>query len=134
MSTTVTGGSNGDAEFLVGAEDIRKVATTSASTGTNIDPYGIQYVPSTSAGSSAVYTLDPPIPGVSVTLYGSTDGPVYVKTANSETIIGGTLGSSATTVKGSSLGFAFTLTGLTTAKWAATFGGSTGMFTLSTST
>ena len=47
---------------------------------------------------------------------GVSNGPVYIKTANSETIVS-TIGSSFTTVKISSLGGGFELIGLTTAQW-----------------
>lgn len=119
MSTAETGGSRGNVEFLVGAEDIRAEVTTAETTSTNLKPFGYHVLPGTSAASSAVYTLDPPIPGVRVSVMGGvSNGPVYLKTANSETIVS-TVGSSHTTVKVSSVGGCFELLGLTTAQWMA---------------
>jgi hypothetical protein len=117
MSTVQTGGSRGDLEFLVGPEALRQGASTAETTSTNLSAAGISVAPGTSAASSAVYTLDPPIPGVKKTIMGGTaNGLVYIKTANSETIIS-TLGSTNTTVKVSSIGGSFELMGLTTAIW-----------------
>jgi hypothetical protein len=119
MTTAQTGGTRGVHEFLVGPEALRCEATSAESTGTNLKPFGISNLPGTSAGSSAVYVLDPPIPGVMKYIRGSTDnGPVFVRTANSETI-STTLGSSFTTVKISSVGGSFMLIGYTTALWMA---------------
>lgn len=137
-STKQTGG-KGTMDFIVGPKDIRLETSTDDSTSANVDPYGYSYLPGTSAASSAVYTLDPPVPGVSKVICGPIDnGPVYVKTANSETIVS-TVGSSFTTVKISSLGGAISLVGMTTSMWLAiglTSGTSSQAsgFTLSTST
>lgn len=104
-------------DFLVGPDDFRVGVTTAETTSTNLQPHGLSVLPGTSAGSSAVYTLDPPIPGVMKVIAGSTDnGPTIVKTANGETI-STTAGSSWTTVEISSLGGSFMLVGLTTARW-----------------
>ena len=117
MTSAITGGSRGTQEFLVGPEDLRVNVTTAASTGTNLRPYGVSILPGTSAGSSSVYVLDPPIPGVRKTIVGTTaNGPFIIKTANSETIHT-TVGTSFTTVEISSIGGGFTLMGLTTAVW-----------------
>lgn len=115
-----TGQSGGrlPAEFLVGPEDIRRGVTTAETTAANVTAYGVSYLPGTSAASSAVYTLDPPIPGVRKTVIGSSNnGPVYLKTANSE-IIETTVGTTFTTIKVSSVGGTFELVGVTTAIWA----------------
>lgn len=118
-STVGTGGSRGPCEFLVGPDEFRMETTTADTTSSNLRAYGVSYLPGTSAGSSCVYTLDPPIPGVSKYIYGSTaNGPFLIKTANSETIQS-TVGSSFTTVEISSLGGGFRLIGLTTAIWVA---------------
>lgn len=117
MSTSQTGGSRGPREYLVGPEDLRRGVTTAETTSTNLPADGISRCPGTSAASSAVYTIDPPIPGVRKTIIGATDnGPVFIKTANSETIMT-TVGSSFTTVKVSSVGGVFEMIGLTTAIW-----------------
>ncbi len=132
LSSSVSGGSRGEKEYLVGPEALKPNATTGDTTGTNLHPFGVSYLAS---GTSSVYTIDPPIPGVVKTIISSTSGPAYVKTANDETLVGGTtVGSSSTTVKLSSLGASITLIGVTTAVWAVLNGGSTSMFTYSTST
>lgn len=132
LSTNATGGTRGEFDFLVGPESLRAHTSTSDSTDTNLHPFGVSYLAS---GTSSVYTIDPPIPGVSKVVVSSTSGPAYVKTANSETFITtSTVGSSNTTVKISSLGGSIQLVGVTTAVWALFLGGSTGMFTLTTST
>jgi len=114
MSTAETGGSKG--EFLVGPDDFR-VGVQAETTATNLKPFGVSIGLGTSAASSAVYTLEPPIPGVRKVISGSSaNGPVYVKTANSEAILS-TLGSTHTTVKISSLGGAFELVGISTSQW-----------------
>jgi hypothetical protein len=117
MSTTESGGSRGFQEYLVGPEELRVGVTTAETTSTNLNPHGISRLPGTSAASSAVYTIDPPVPGVRKLVMGTTDnGPVYLKTVNNETIVT-TAGSSFTTVKVSSVGGVFELVGLTTAIW-----------------
>lgn len=114
MSSAETGGSRG--EFLVGPEDLRLMINFET-TATNLKPYGVSVALGTSAGSSAVYTLDPPIPGVRKVISGSTvNGPVYIKTKNDETLLS-SAGSTFTTVKISSLGGAFELVGVSTARW-----------------
>lgn len=119
ISSAQAGGSRGDYDLLVGPEALRLGVTTAETTGTNVQPFGVSRLPGTSAGSSAVYTIDPPIPGVAKTVMGATDnGPVFLKTANSETIVT-TAGSSFTTVKVSSVGGVFQLMGLTTGIWLA---------------
>lgn len=114
MSSSVTGGS--PSEYLVGPDDFR-VVIAAESTAINLRAFGISINLGTSAGSSAVYVLEPPIPGVRKLISGSTaNGPVYIKTVNAETIVS-TLGSTHTTVKISSLGGAFELVGLSTSQW-----------------
>lgn len=115
MSTGETGGSK--LEFLVGPDDFRVGVSTAESTGTNLKPHGVSADLGTSAGSSAVYTLEPPIPGVRKVIAVSTaNGPVFVKTANGETIET-SLGSSHTTIKISSVGGCLELMGLSTGRW-----------------
>lgn len=123
--TTAISGISKPAEFLVGPEQVRMGTTTAESTGTNVTPYGVSSLPGTSAASSAVYTIDPPIPGVMKFIDGGiANGPVYLKAANSETFRT-TAGATFTTIKISSLGGSFALIGLTTASWA-TLGITTG--------
>lgn len=117
VSSAKSGSNHGRREFLVGPDDFRIETSTAETTSTNLKSFGVSICPGTSAGSSAVYTLDPPIPGVRKIVGTSTsNGPVFIKTANSETIQS-TVGSSFTTVKISSLGGMFELVGLTTAIW-----------------
>lgn len=139
LSTSYTGGSRGAQEFLVGPDDFRVGVTTNESTATNFKAHGVSHVRGTSADSSSVFTLDPPIPGVEKTLYFNSTGNTacYVKTANSE-VIHTTLGSSHTVIK-STIGGICRLVGVTTAIWAAlniTSGTSVaaGGFALTTST
>lgn len=119
MTTPETGSNHGKVDFIVGAEAVRMGLTTSPSTGTNLKAYGVMDIAGTSADSSSVFTIDPPIPGIPVFLYFRSTGDTgcYVKTANSETIHS-TIGSSHTTIK-STIGGVLQLIGLTTAKWAA---------------
>lgn len=115
--TTAESGAARASEFLVGPDDFRVGVTTAESTGTDVKAHGFSNLPGTSAASSAVYTIEPPIPGVRKIVAGGTaNGPVFLKTKNNETIVT-TLGSSFTTVKVSSLGGAFELVGLTTSQW-----------------
>lgn len=117
LTTGESGGSRGSKEFLVGPDGFRDDVTTGETTATNLTPYGVSHLPGTSAASSAVYTIDPPIPGIRKLISGATDnGPVYLKTAGGETILT-SAGSTFNTVKISSLGGAFELIGLTTARW-----------------
>jgi len=120
MSTSVSGSATpGNQDFLVGASDIRKETTTADTTGTNLKAHGNSYLQGTSAASSCVYTLDPPIPGVKKMLtFGTANGPFHVKTANSETILT-SAGSSWTVISASSMGGSLELTGVTTALWTS---------------
>ena|SRR5258708_6955759 len=109
----------GAVDFLVGPEDLRKGVTTAESTGVNLTAWGISNMAGTSAGSSSVYVLDPPIPGVrkALTFLSSANGNMYVRTLNSETIQT-TFGSSFTTIKSTGTGM-LELLGVTTAIWAS---------------
>ena len=115
MSTAETGG--GKYEFLVGPDDFRVGTNTAETTGTNLSAVGFSGNLGTSAASSAVYTLDPPIPGTRKVIASSTEnGPVYVKASGSALIIS-SAGSTDTTVKLSTLGNAVELVALTSAIW-----------------
>lgn len=120
MSTSATGsartGSN--PTFLVGSEDIRKASTTNDTTSQNLAAFGQSFLQGSSAGSSSVFTLDPPIPGVHKFLAFGVQSPIYVKTANAE-VFNTSAGSSFTTIKASSLGGCIDLVGITTAMWGA---------------
>lgn len=114
LTTGESGGSRD--EFLVGPDDFRVGVTTNESTGTNLKPFGYSINLGTSAGSSAVYNLEPPVPGVRKTLASSTaNGPVYVNTLNA--LVQSSAGSTHATVKLSTLGNPVELIGATTALW-----------------
>lgn len=115
--TTNAQGGRAEHEYLVGPDSFRLGVTTAESTGTNLLPHGVSNLPGTSAGSSAVYTIDPPVPGVRklINIGTTANGPIYLKTKNSETF-NTTLGTSFTTIKSSAGGF-YELIGLTTAIW-----------------
>lgn len=104
-------------EFLVGPDAFRNLVSTAETTSTNLSPSGYSHVRGTSADSSSVFTIDPPIPGVEKTLYFNSTGNTacYVKTANSETFHS-TVGSSHTVLK-STIGGIARLIGVTTAIW-----------------
>lgn len=117
LSSGESGGSRGSVDLLVGPEALRAEVSTADTTAINLNAFGVSVLPGTSAGSSSVYTLNPPIPGVMKTIMGTTaNGPFIIKTANSETIHT-TAGTSFTTVEISSIGGGFSLVGVTTAIW-----------------
>lgn len=116
MSTGQTGAAD-DSEFLVGPDDFRVGVTTAESTATPMKAHGVSMNLGTSAGSSAVYTLEPPIPGVRKWLVSSTaNGPAYVNTSGA--VILSSVGSTQATVRLSTTGNPVELIGLTTALWA----------------
>lgn len=120
LSTAQSGGSRGSIELLVGPDSERIENSTSESTGTNLKASGISHVRGSSAASTVVYTLDPPIPGVPKYLnFGSTDSAVYVKMASGVAISGTSLGTTGATVARSSGGGFVELIGVTTALYAA---------------
>jgi hypothetical protein len=134
-SSNITGAARGGnaPDFINGPEDIRMGVTTAETTATNLAAYGVSYL--TSAASSGVYTLDPPIPGVRKTVvFGTTGATIYLKTANSETFIS-TLGTSMTVAKSTqnTMGV-LNLLGLTTAQWGVSFGLSSASLSLTTTT
>jgi len=136
MSTSVSGSGVAGRSFdvAVGVEAVRAAVTTADTTSSNLTAYGFSLL--TTAASSGVYTLDPPIPGIEKTLAFNTSGtnPIYVKTANSETVL--TTQNSSGTVISSSQGAIFTLrlVGLTTALWGCLGSVSSGSLKLSTTT
>jgi hypothetical protein len=119
LTTGESGGAQGARDFLAGPEAYRTAVSTANTTGTNVAAYGVQVLPGTSAASSSVYTIDPPIPGVTVVVVGSSNAGCFLKTnAATETIMT-TLGSSDTVLEFPSVGGVATLTGVTTARWVA---------------
>lgn len=133
-SSNATGGAVGSFEYIAGPSFVRSQGSSAASTGTDIPPFGAYYLPTSSAGSSQVYVVEPPIPG-SPTLWltGSTASEVYVRTKNSETLITSG-GSSFTTINPSSLGFCIGLTAITTAVWGVINGSTAAGHAYTTST
>ena len=133
MTTAQTGGSRGAQEFLVGPEALRQGVSTAETTSVNLHPFGVSLI--TSASSSGVYTLDPPIPGVRKTLAFQTTGATnYVKTANGETFLS-SQGTTFSVLKSTqNVVGTVMLTGLTTAIWGVNPGLSTASFALSTTT
>lgn len=119
VSSDISGGNHGEVEVLTGPDAFRVALSTADSTGTPVPAYGVTYLLGTSAASTPVYQLDPPIPGVGKTIvFGSTDSALYLRTANAEYILGSSIGSSATTIR-SSGGGVVQLVGLTTSQWGA---------------
>lgn len=114
MSTVQTGGTRGPNEFLVGPDSFRSLVSTAETTSTNIRSHGMSYLPASSVGSSQVFTLDPPIPGVSKTVYNSTTATAFIKTG---VLILSTAGSTQAVIQLPAAGASITLTGATTALW-----------------
>lgn len=107
------------AEFVVGPDDIRLGLTTNESTGTSMAPAGISVLVGTSAASTPVFTLAPPIPGVrKIVVFGSTDSAIYAKAPTGSAIQGTSLGATACGAIRSSGGGAVELMGITTASFA----------------
>lgn len=132
-STNETGGA-GKFEYLAGPEFLRTAVSTAASTATDLRPWGTHYLPTSSAGSSQVYTIEPPLPGAGlVTIAGGTASEVFLKAKNSETFVTSG-GSSFTTINPSSLGFAIGLVALTTAQWLVLNGSTAAGHAYTTST
>jgi len=129
MSTSQTGsGRGGVTSFVVGSvADIRTEVTTAETTSANLRAHGLSPL---NTGSSAVMTLDPPIPGILKTLYSSGGATAFVKTANSETLESSA--GTTFTVMRFIQGGAVVLRGLTTARWL--FFGSTAVAALTTTT
>ncbi len=107
------------AEFVVGPDDIRLGLTKNESTAASMAPAGISVLVGTSAASTPVYTLAPPIPGVrKIVVFGSTDSAIYAKAAAGSAIQGTSLGATVCTAIRSSGGGAIELMGITTASYA----------------
>ena len=123
MSSAQSGGASGVTEMLVGPNGFREIVSTSPSTATSEPCYGVSLLKGTSVASTPVFTLDPPIPGIYKTIvFGSTDSALYIKTKNSEPIMGTSLGNTGAgyaTVCRSSGGGVVALVGVTTGLWMA---------------
>jgi hypothetical protein len=135
IPSSVELGSTFGPAFLAGPESLRQNVTTAETTSVPLKPFGLTWfgTTTTGAGSSAVYTLAPPIPGVTKSFAltcGASEGPIYIKTLNSETL-NTSAGSSFTVIKLSTLGN-LELLGLSTARWLVTAGAPLATFTTTT--
>ena len=118
MSTANTGATKSTPqEFIVGPECLRMGVTTSETTSTPMNASGISYLVGTSAASTPVYSLAPPIPGVhKMIFFGSTDSAIYVKASVTTHAFAGTsLGATLCGAFASSGGGMVELVGVTTA-------------------
>ena len=117
MSSAQTGSVAGrKSEFLVGPDEHKIGVTTNESTATNLKPHGVSFINGTSAASSSVYVIDPPIPGVRKTVvFSSANTPIYLRTANGETFRTSADTTIATVISSTLTGAVVELIGLTTA-------------------
>jgi hypothetical protein len=114
------------AEFLVGPDGMRHGVTTAETTGTTVPAYGVSFLNGTSAASSSVYVLDPPIPGVLKTVvFSSANTPQYLRTANAETFRTSADSTVATVISSTLTGAVVQLIGLTTGMWGLLTNGTT---------
>lgn len=126
MTTPVTGSARGPFDVLTGAEQVRAGVTTAETTGTRIAPHGVSFLNGTSAASSSVYVLDPPVPGVRKTVvFSSANTPQYLKTANGETFRTSADSTIATVILSTLTGAVVEMIGLTTAMWGFLGNGTT---------
>lgn len=138
---TGTGLAGRQPEFLVGAEDIRKEVTVADSTATSIKAWGMTVL-STGlfADATAIFRLDPPIPGVEKTIVwksttiGTMSAKVFVTIS---TGAGGgfqTSGGSSFSCVASSAGAVLRLVGLTTDLYGVINGTTASGFAYTTTT
>ena len=126
LSTVQTGGSRGPVEFIVGPEAVRRENSTSNSTSVNVKPWGFQYLPASSAGSSQVYTIDPPIPGTEVTVFNSTGATAYLKMP-SGVVVRSTVGSTQSVIALPAAGASIVLTAVSTSLYLTMSATATGI-------
>lgn len=143
MSTnqTGTGLAGRIPEFLVGVEDIRKEVTTADTTATSLKAWGNSVLSTgLSADATAVFRLDPPIPGIEKTIawLSTTVGTMASKIFVTNSTGGGagfqTSGGSSFTCVASSAGAVLRLIGLTTALWGVVNGSTGSGFAYTTTT
>jgi hypothetical protein len=137
LSSSQSGGTRTPApEYLVGPDSFRQSVTTGETTSSNLYPSGVSYL--TTAQSSGVYTIDPPVPGVEKTLIFATTGtnPIYLRTSTDASItIATSQGTTMCVISSSQAEFtAIKLIGATTASWVAANSVSSGYLRMSTST
>lgn len=125
LSSGQYGGSFARVDFAVGAEDLRRRFSSAESTAA-LPAYGFSVLGNSSAGSSQVWTIDPPIPGVEkVITFGTTVNTQYLKGLNGETFQS-SQGTSMTVLKSTQLVIStIRLTPLSTAAWTVGVGLST---------
>lgn len=121
MSSAQTGTGKtglGTVDFIVGPEDLRRGVTTNETTGVNVPAWGVSFLNGTTAASSSVYVLDPPIPGVRKTIvFSSANTPMYLRTANAETFRTSADSTIATVISSTLTGAVVELIGITTGIW-----------------
>lgn len=133
IMTTAQNGGRLDAELAVGPDAWREqvgtglgASTAGESTGTNLRPWGVSFLNGTSAASSSVYVIDPPIPGVRKTVvFSSANTPQYLKTKNGETFRTSADSTIATVIMSTLTGATVELIGLTTGLWGLLTNGTT---------
>lgn len=130
MSSAQTGSTRSRYTFTIPGDSIRVGVSTAETTGTQLHPFGVSML---TTGTSQVFVLNPPIPGVQKTIVTSGASATWVKTRNGETIEC-THGSSNNTIQFTSYSFV-QMIGLTTARWLVTgFPLTSASFDLTTST
>lgn len=118
MLTTAEHGGIAQMDLLVGPDALRDLVSTAQTTGNAVPAYGVTFLNGTSAASSSVYVLDPPVPGVRKTVaFSSANTPMYLKTKNGETFRTTADSTIATVISSTLTGCVVELIGLTTAMW-----------------
>jgi hypothetical protein len=118
-------------DILVGPDAYREPQSTAETTSGVVGPTGNTILVGTSAASTPVYTLAPPIPGVRKTIiFGSTDSAIYLKMTAGCSIAGTSLASTGATAIRSSGGGAVELIGQTSALYNTLNVSSTGVNTV----
>jgi len=113
-------GSTQGGRMMVGPDAYRALHSSVETTSKNLRPFGLTGfgTTSTGTGSSAVYTIDPPVPGTGPKIIaltcGASDGPVYFKTGGQT--IENTAGTTFQVIKFSTRGI-IKLFPITTARW-----------------
>lgn len=129
-------GQAGRQEYLVGPDAFRVKHSTAESTGTNIDPFGVSVL--TTAQSSGVYTLAPPVPGVTKRVVFNTTGtnPIYLRASTdaSITFISSQGSTMCCLVSSQTVNAAVDLVPISTAAWFITGSISSAFLRASTST
>lgn len=111
-----SGSTQGRQALLSGPDAYRVGVSTAETTGVQLHPFGISML---TTGTSQVYVLNPPIPGVEKIIVSSAASNLYVKTRNGESLESTYGGSSMNTMTFTSYSFVV-LRGLTTARWLVT--------------